>query len=94
VVADDVATARRAAGLVHVEYDVLRPFTDPGTAVAAGDDAVWGLEGNVLSVSRYSRGDVDTALAAAAHTVAETFETQRVEHAFLEPESTLAMPRE
>ncbi len=94
VVADDVATARRAAGLVHVEYDVLRPFTDPGTAVAAGDDAVWGLEGNVLSVSRYSRGDVDTALAAAAHTVAETFVTQRVEHAFLEPESTLAMPRE
>ncbi|MEA3502504.1 MAG: molybdopterin cofactor-binding domain-containing protein, partial [Actinomycetota bacterium] len=40
----------------------------------------------------YSRGDVDAALASAAFTVHETFKTQRVEHAFLEPESTLAVP--
>ena len=32
------------------------------------------------------------ALAAAAHTVHEVFHTQRIEHAFLEPESTLAVP--
>ena len=38
------------------------------------------------------RGDVDEALAASAHTVHEVFRTQRVEHAFLEPESTLAVP--
>jgi xanthine dehydrogenase molybdenum-binding subunit len=54
--------------------------------------AVWGTESNVLSVSTYARGDVDAGLAAAAHTVHETFQTQRVEHAFLEPESTLAVP--
>ncbi|MGH9067427.1 MAG: xanthine dehydrogenase family protein molybdopterin-binding subunit, partial [Acidimicrobiales bacterium] len=34
-----------------------------------------------------------TALAASAHVVHEVFQTQRVEHAFLEPESTLAEPR-
>ena len=33
-----------------------------------------------------------SALAASAHTVHEVFQTQRVEHAFLEPESTLAVP--
>ena len=40
----------------------------------------------------YARGDVDAALAAAAHVVRETFQTQRIDHAFLEPESTLAVP--
>jgi xanthine dehydrogenase molybdenum-binding subunit len=46
----------------------------------------------VLSVSAYARGDVDAALEASAHTVHEVFQTQRIEHAFLEPESTLAVP--
>jgi aldehyde oxidoreductase len=36
---------------------------------------------------------VDAALAASAHTVHEVFQTQRVEHAFLEPEATLAVPQ-
>jgi aldehyde oxidoreductase len=92
VVAEDVRTARRAAELVGVEYRVLDPFTDPVTALASDEDAVWGLDGNRLSISTYARGDVDTALASAAHTVHEVFQTQRVEHAFLEPESTLAVP--
>ena len=35
---------------------------------------------------------VDAVLAASAHTVHEPFRTQRIEHAFLEPESTLAVP--
>ena len=89
VVADDRPTARLAAELVDITYDVLEPITDPRQAVEGADDAVWGLDGNVLSVSAYSRGDADVALAASAHVVTETFETQRVEQAFLEPESTL-----
>ena len=50
--------------------------------------------GNVLSRSAYRRGYVGAELAAAAHVVHEVFQTQRVEHAFLEPESTLAVPLE
>ena len=92
VVAEDQRTARRAAELVAVEYRPLRPITDPVRAIHDDEDAVWGLEGNVLSVSAYTRGDVDAALAAAAHVITETFQTQRVEQAFLEPESTLAAP--
>ena len=38
------------------------------------------------------RGDVDAALAGAAHVVTESFRTQFIEHAFLEPESALAVP--
>jgi xanthine dehydrogenase molybdenum-binding subunit len=92
VVAETKQQARAAAKLVHVEYDVHRPITDPVAAIDDPEIAVWGTKSNVLSVSAYARGDVDTTLAASAHTVHEVFQTQRVEHAFLEPESTLAVP--
>ena len=94
VVAGSVAVARAAAEKVEIEYTVHSPFVDPDSALGSEEDAVWGLDGNVLSRTVYARGDVDAALAASAHTVAETFHTQRVEHAFLEPESTLAVPRD
>ena len=93
VVATDRETARHAATLIDIEYRPLRPLTDPVEAVADTTDAVWQLDGNVLSVSKYARGDVEAALAGSAHTISETFQTQRIEHAFLEPESTLAVPR-
>ena len=94
VVAESVAIARKAAEAVQIEYRVLKPYVDVDSALRADEDAVWELDGNVLSRSTYARGDVDAALAEAAYTVEETFLTQRVEHAFLEPESTLAVPSE
>jgi len=70
---------------------VQQPIVDPVAAIEPGSpDAVWQLDGNVLSRSAYERGDVDAALAASAHTLHEVFQTQRIEHAFLEPESTVA----
>ncbi len=92
VVAGDRETARHAATLVDVEYVPLAPFSDPVVAVGSDEDAVWGLDGNVLSVSAYSRGDVEAALAESAHVVDDVYQTQRIEHAFVEPESTLAVP--
>jgi len=94
VVADDAATAHKAADAIEVSYRVLPPMTDPLAALASGEDAVWELDGNVLSTSTYQRGDVDEALASSKHTLHEVFQTQRVEHAFLEPESTLAAPQD
>lgn len=93
VVADTKQQARAAAKLVRVEYEVLRPITDPVAAIDDPEVAVFGTASNVLSVSSYQRGDVDGAMAASAHTVHEVFQTQRIEHAFLEPESTLAVPQ-
>jgi len=92
VVAGDRETARMAAALVEVEYVSLTVFSDPVVAASSDEDAVWGLEGNILSVSSYSRGEVESALAESAHVVDEVFQTQRIEHAFVEPESTLAVP--
>jgi aldehyde oxidoreductase len=93
VVAQDRQTARAAAELVDVEYDVLRPIVDAVRAIDDPEIAVWSTDTNVLSRSAYVRGDVDAALAASAHVVRETFQTQRIEQAFLEPESTVAQPQ-
>jgi xanthine dehydrogenase molybdenum-binding subunit len=92
VVAETRRQARAAAELVQVTYEELRPITDPFAAIDDTEIAVWGTDNNVLSRSEYARGDVDAALANSAYVVRETFQTQRIEHAFLEPESTLAVP--
>ena len=94
VIANDRATAVEATTLIDIEYQVHPPMTDPIRVVESDEDAVWGLDGNTLSTSSYQRGDVDSLLESSAHVVRETFQTQRVEHAFLEPESTLAVPTE
>ena len=94
VVADTREQARAAVELVEVAYDVHTPVTDPVAALT--DDSplsVWGTDSNTLSVSSYRRGEaIDEVLGSSAFTVHETFRTQRIEHAFLEPESTLAVP--
>jgi xanthine dehydrogenase molybdenum-binding subunit len=93
VAATTRAAARAAAALIEVDYDVLEPVTDPFEALREGAPKIH-EGGNILSVSKVKRGDVDRALASAAHVVTETFQTQWVEHAFLEPEAALALPTE
>jgi xanthine dehydrogenase molybdenum-binding subunit len=92
VVADSRLNARNAVEYVEVEYKVLKPITDPREAIKSDDIAVWKTDTNVLSKSVYQRGDVETAFKSSDHQIIETFSTQRIEHAFLEPESTLAVP--
>ena len=92
VVADSRLNARNAVEHVEVEYKVLKPITDPREAIKSDDIAVWKTDTNVLSKSVYQRGDVETAFKSSDHRIIETFSTQRIEHAFLEPESTLAVP--
>ncbi len=93
IAAGTASAARAAAALVDIEYEVLEPVTDPAAAMRPGAPQLHPhAPGNVLSVAGFRRGDVDAALAGAAHVVTETFQTQWIEHAFLEPESSLACP--
>ncbi|MCU1358842.1 MAG: putative oxidoreductase iron-sulfur subunit/oxidoreductase molybdopterin-binding subunit [Ilumatobacteraceae bacterium] len=93
VVADTRELARAAATTIAVSYDVHQPVTDAVAALLPDAPiAMWNTTSNVLSISEYARGDVDAGLTAAAHTVHQVFQTQRIEHAFLEPESTLSVP--
>jgi len=75
-----------------VQYTVHAPLTDPLAAISSSEIAVWKTDNNILSTSRYKRGDTQIAMSASVHVVEETFVTQRIEHAFLEPESTVAVP--
>jgi selenium-dependent xanthine dehydrogenase len=93
VLADTRFHARQAAEALEngVVYEVLQPVADPVAALR--EDAPPVHEGgNLLDVCAYSRGDVDAALAVSANVVERTFVTQRIEHAFLEPEACLAVP--
>jgi xanthine dehydrogenase molybdenum-binding subunit len=95
IAADTRQIARRAAELVRVDYEVLTPLTSPAAAMAPGAPLLHPENGhadNLLSTSRTQRGDADAALATAAQVVSGTYRTQLIEHAFLEPESCLAVP--
>ena len=98
VVADTAFHARRAAEKIRVDYEVYEPVTDPFDALEPGSPQVHApgnlhVHPNLLDTTAFSRGDVDASLAGAAHIVEETFRTQPVEPAFLEPEACLAMPQ-
>jgi selenium-dependent xanthine dehydrogenase len=92
VAADDAGTARRAAALVEVDYEVLPAVLDPEASLAEGAPRVNPKHENRLSRSVIRRGDAEAALASSAHVVSGTWRTQRIEHLYLEPEAALAEP--
>ncbi len=83
--------ARRAVELIHVEYEEHEPLLSPQAALAVGAPRLH-PKGNVLGTTVVKRGDVDRAIAESPHVVTQRYSTPRQEHAFLEPESALAVP--
>ncbi len=94
VAAVDNASARAAAELIEVRYEVLTPVCDPRAALEPGAHQVNPTRPNALSRTRIRRGDVQTAFEKSAHVVSGEWHTQRIEHLFLEPECALAEPGE
>jgi xanthine dehydrogenase D subunit len=88
VAADHPETARRAARLIDVDYEVLTPLSDAEKAL---DDDAPKLHpsGNVVRHVRIRRGDPDRS---ADVVVAATYEVGMQDQAFLGPESGLAVP--
>ncbi|MFY9531174.1 MAG: molybdopterin cofactor-binding domain-containing protein [Candidatus Acidiferrales bacterium] len=98
VVGDSMFHARQAADKVEVEYEVLPPVTDPFAALEPGAPQVHGPGNlyhseNLIETTAFARGDVDAALAASTHVIEQTFATQPIEIAFLEPEACLVLPQ-
>jgi len=89
--AETEAIAREAVQLINVEYDVLEPLTD----LPAAEQSPIKIhhQGNLLETCEVKRGNpVDEVLNESAHVFSGRFETQRVEHAFMETETAIAMP--
>ncbi|MBK8985001.1 MAG: selenium-dependent xanthine dehydrogenase [Chloroflexi bacterium] len=91
VVAESEQIARQAAALIKVEYDVLEPLIDMHKALEP-DAPLIHESGNKLSRSYTSRGSVDEARAKSAYVARKVFETQWIEHAFMETEAAIAYP--
>ena len=86
VVAETEDALAEACDLVSVDYDELPAVFEPDQALADGAPAVHAA-GNLLGEWNIDRGDVDAAFAAADVVVEGSYQTQPVDHAYLEPEA-------
>ncbi|WP_127783726.1 molybdopterin cofactor-binding domain-containing protein [Rhodococcus sp. X156] len=95
VVADSVALAEQAVGLIGVDYQLLPAVVDPELARSPGAPLLHGDKDpdvariaepgrNVVAQTHGEVGDVAAGLAGAAATVSGTWRTARVTHASLE----------
>jgi len=93
VAAESDAAARLGVSAIRVEYEPLPPLTDPDAALAPGAPLVHEEQGtNVIAAYRVRHGDPAEAFARCAHVITREYRTGHVEHAYLEPESALAIP--
>ncbi|MBE0639740.1 MAG: selenium-dependent xanthine dehydrogenase [Bacteroidales bacterium] len=92
VVASDRQTARQAAQLIEIEYEVLEPVSDPFKALRPESPLVHEGQPNLLEKCIVRWGNPERFFENAAYIAEGEFSTQRIEHGFLEPESALAEP--
>ena len=89
VAAETPEAAQEAAALVDIEYEDLPGIFSPEEALLPGAAKIH-ERGNVLAEQTLFKGDPDRALREADVVVANTYRTQMVEHAYLEPEAAVA----
>lgn len=92
VVADTEEMARKAVSLIAIDYEVQEPVTDVFAAITG--NRVHKDTPNHFQTTSFRIGDVDEALSKSKYRSGDHYSTQRVEHAFLEKESALALPGE
>jgi aerobic-type carbon monoxide dehydrogenase small subunit (CoxS/CutS family) len=91
VAAQDLLTARRALGKIKVVFEPLPGVFDPFVAMTAGAPVLHDYApDNIVKHIPIRKGDVEAGFAQAALVVEETYETQAVEHAYLETEAGVA----
>ncbi|ABZ85170.1 aldehyde oxidase/xanthine dehydrogenase, putative [Heliomicrobium modesticaldum Ice1] len=83
--------AREAVKAIRVEFEELEPIVTTAVALSEGAPSIH-PKGNLLSKTHVRRGNPEAALARSAHVVTHRYTTPATEHAFLEPESALAIP--
>lgn len=91
VAAETELQARRAAAAIKVVYEPLPAVFDPHEAMKPEAPVVHDYaQDNVTKHIPIRKGDVEKAFAECDMIVENTYETQQVEHAYLEPEAGLA----
>ncbi|MDH3595888.1 MAG: xanthine dehydrogenase family protein molybdopterin-binding subunit [Rhodospirillales bacterium] len=89
VAAETQAIAEQAAELIDFELEPLPGVYDPFKAMRPGAPVVTAPD-NVVGEHKVRKGDIEKGFAEADEIIENTFRTQFIEHAFLEPEVGLA----
>jgi len=89
VVAETEAVAAEALERIEVEYEPLPVVETPEMALSP-DAPLLHPGGNLAERIHIERGDVEQGFAQADVVVERTYRTARAEHAFLEPEASVA----
>lgn len=91
VSAETLEIARRALKLIKVKYEELPGLFDPEEAMQEGAVVIHDYApDNLVKHIPIRKGDVEKGFAEADLIVENTYSTQQVEHAYLEPEAGLA----
>ena len=91
VAAESELFAKRAAAKIKVVYEALPAVFDPVEAMTAGAPVVHDYApDNITKHIPIRKGDIEAAFAQCDLVIENTYETQQVEHAYLEPEAGLA----
>ena len=93
VVAETPEILEKAKKLVKVDYEEL-PFVNSPYEAMKEDAPLVHISGNLLAHKHVSRGNADAAIEKSRYVLTEKFSTPYTEHAFLEPECSVAMPYE
>lgn len=92
VIAEDLATARDAADLIEVDYEVLPAVTNPAEAVKAGAPLVHNDAPNNICFDwelGNPKAEVDAAIAASHHVTRLDLVNQRMAPNAIEPRSAI-----
>jgi CO/xanthine dehydrogenase Mo-binding subunit len=91
VAAEDLETAEEAVLAIKVEYEELPAVFSIEEALAEGAPLVHDdVAGNLLQHTKVRKGNIDEGFANSKIIVEDTYMTQRVEHMYIEPETSLA----
>ncbi len=89
VAAETKEIAEQALGLIDVAYELLPVVDDPVKGLEPGAPLVH-ESGNLLKHIHVEKGSLDEGFAAADVVVEREYQTATTEHAFLEPECSIA----
>lgn len=92
VAADSEKTAQEALKLIEVAYEPLPAIFDPRDALKEGAPKIH-EKGNLLSYNKLRKGDLEKGFAEADVIIERTYQVPFLEHAYLEPDISLAIPR-
>lgn len=91
VAAETPEILAQAKALIQVDYEPLEPVRSPAEAMLP-DAPLVHRSGNLLAHKHIQRGNPAEAIAKSPHVLTQRFYTPWTEHAFLEPECSVAHP--